>query len=205
MTTATNLSTSALCVLTARLTGKPATRTATKAKALDRLASAFATRFGEDRASAYLPELLVCASESDALARLDAWAGAFDAEDDATRREAQALGLDAVAAAGIECDAVARPAKRGHKAKRADAPETATVAPKAKRAAKAASDAPKAPTKRETMLVMVRRPEGATEAEICETIGWKACLVTLRRAAVAAGLTLRSEKQEKGRARYFAS
>lgn len=31
------------------------------------------------------------------------------------------------------------------------------------------------------ILEMIRRPGGATEAEICAAIGWKACAVTLRR------------------------
>lgn len=84
--------------------------------------------------------------------------------------------------------------------------EIVPPAPKAKRerAPKAAKPvAEKAPTKREIMLNMVCTAEGATESEICDAIGWKACLVTLRRAAEAEKVTLRAEKQKGGRARYF--
>ncbi|MEE9923987.1 MAG: DUF3489 domain-containing protein [Brucella anthropi] len=65
------------------------------------------------------------------------------------------------------------------------------------------ANAPKEPTKREIMLDMVCSPEGATEDEICKRIGWKACLVTLKRAASAAGVTLRAEKQKGQKSRYF--
>jgi hypothetical protein len=59
-------------------------------------------------------------------------------------------------------------------------------------------------TKNETMLDMAKSPTGATEAEICAVLGWKGCIVTLRRAAEKAGLKLTSEKQKGGKARYFA-
>ncbi len=84
----------------------------------------------------------------------------------------------------------------------APAPEVVKVK-KAKAAKPKAEAAPKGPTKNQMMLDMVCRAEGATEQEICEAIGWKACLVTLRRASAAAGVTLRAEKQKGGRARYF--
>jgi hypothetical protein len=54
------------------------------------------------------------------------------------------------------------------------------------------------------MLDMAKSPTGATEAEICAVLGWKGCIVTLRRAAEKAGLKLTSEKQKGGKARYFA-
>ncbi|ABS14225.1 DUF3489 domain-containing protein [Brucella anthropi] len=62
---------------------------------------------------------------------------------------------------------------------------------------------PKEPTKREVMLDMVCSPEGATEAEICERIGWKACATTLKRAAKAANVTLRLERQKGAKSRFF--
>lgn len=84
----------------------------------------------------------------------------------------------------------------------------AKAAPKAKaeKPAKAAkTETAKEPTKREIMLDMVCSKTGATEAEICERIGWKACFVTLKRAAAASGVALRVEKQKGERARYFGS
>jgi hypothetical protein len=59
-------------------------------------------------------------------------------------------------------------------------------------------------TKNEVMLDMVCRKRGATEAEICEQIGWKACLVTLKRAAEKFRVSLTSEKDKTtNRNRYF--
>ena len=85
----------------------------------------------------------------------------------------------------------------------AEAPAPVIATRKA-RAAKVKADKPaKGPTKREIMLDMVRRTEGATEQDICEEIGWKACLVTLRRAAEAEGVTLRAEKNKGEKSRYF--
>lgn len=81
----------------------------------------------------------------------------------------------------------------------------AKAAPKAKAEKPAKVETAKEPTKREIMLDMVCSKTGATEAEICERIGWKACLVTLKRAAAASGVTLRVEKQKGERARYFGS
>lgn len=81
----------------------------------------------------------------------------------------------------------------------------AKAAPKAKTEKPAKVETAKEPTKREIMLDMVCSKTGATEAEICERIGWKACLVTLKRAAAASGVTLRVEKQKGERARYFGS
>lgn len=83
------------------------------------------------------------------------------------------------------------------------APDVAFKTKKAKAAKPRAEAAPKGPTKNQLMLDMVCRAGGATEQEICEAIGWKACLVTLRRVSAAAGVTLRAEKQKGGRARHF--
>lgn len=96
-------------------------------------------------------------------------------------------------------------AKKAAEAIRANASKAASKAAPAKpaKAAKAAPAADKGPTKRAVMLAMVCSKRGATEAELCEAIGWKACLVTLRRAAAAEGVTLRAEKVKGGRARYF--
>ena len=68
---------------------------------------------------------------------------------------------------------------------------------------KAKVTTPRGKTKNEIMLDMVCAPGGATEAEICEAIGWKACLVTLRRAAASAGVVLRAEKPKGGKSRFF--
>ena len=54
------------------------------------------------------------------------------------------------------------------------------------------------------MLGMVMTESGATEAEICQRIGWKACSVTLKRACVKAGLTLSLVKVPGERSRYVA-
>lgn len=67
----------------------------------------------------------------------------------------------------------------------------------------AAAKAEKEPTKRARLLSMVCTPEGATHAELCEALGWKSCLVTLRRAAAAAGVTIRVERVKGEPARYF--
>ena len=59
-------------------------------------------------------------------------------------------------------------------------------------------------TKKEQMLDMVCRPEGATEAEICEAIGgWKKCRTTLYRSAAASNVALRAEKVAGAKQRYF--
>jgi len=53
-------------------------------------------------------------------------------------------------------------------------------------------------SKKAVMLAMVCTETGATEAEICEAIGWKACMVTLRRAAAQAKINL-TPIREKGK------
>lgn len=45
-------------------------------------------------------------------------------------------------------------------------------------------------SKMATMLDMVLRPEGATEAQICKVIGWVKCRVTLKRTCEKVGATL---------------
>jgi len=92
----------------------------------------------------------------------------------------------------------------------------AAAAPRQKRAAKAAKaprksrakahvptalerpDGLRPGTKMATMLDMVLTPRGATEAEICNKIGWKKCRVTLQRTAKKAGAELTYEVNEKG-------
>jgi len=59
-------------------------------------------------------------------------------------------------------------------------------------------------SKQSVMLDMVLRPAGATEAEICKKLGWKACLVTLRRTCERVGVELRREPGKDGaKSRYF--
>lgn len=98
------------------------------------------------------------------------------------------------------------------------APEKAAKparAPKAPKAAKAPREkaAPRVPgeavlprpgSKNAFMLEMVLTVEGATEAEICAAIGWKACAVTLTRVVRAAGMELQSIKVKGERCRYRA-
>jgi hypothetical protein len=94
------------------------------------------------------------------------------------------------------------------KAKRAaKAPASAKPA-KAKTAAPAKKRASEAPTKmagmsgetkKETMLRLAR--SWTTEAAICEIIGWKACMVTLKRAAEAANLVV-IKRPGKDKAEY---
>jgi hypothetical protein len=100
-------------------------------------------------------------------------------------------------------EALDEPAKAAPEVKAATPAKTAKPMAQAK-----AADGAKAPSKRQIMIDMVLRKEGATEAEICSAIGWKACLVTLRRVAEAQELSLRSVKEPKeagGKSRYFAS
>lgn len=55
------------------------------------------------------------------------------------------------------------------------------------------------------VLEMVKRPEGATEQEICDAIGWVQCLATMGRVIKKAGLAVRKEKDPKtNRTRYWA-
>ncbi|ACL61736.1 DUF3489 domain-containing protein [Methylobacterium nodulans] len=69
--------------------------------------------------------------------------------------------------------------------------------------AKAADGQPRAGSKNEQMLAMVLAEGGATEEEICKAIGWKACAVTLKRAAAKAGISLTLVKQPgEKRGRY---
>ena len=60
-------------------------------------------------------------------------------------------------------------------------------------------------SKKAIMLDMVLAEGGATEQEICDAIGWKACLVTLKRVAAEVKATLRAEKVKGERTRYFAT
>lgn len=83
------------------------------------------------------------------------------------------------------------------------AADTAPAKPEKPAKTKEANGMPRDGSKKAVILSMVMRPEGATEDQMCEAIGWKACLVTLRRTAAAAGVTLRTEKAKGGRATYF--
>jgi hypothetical protein len=93
---------------------------------------------------------------------------------------------------------------KGGKAKAEKADKPAKPAKPAKVAGTPEAPVEAKKTKNETMLDMAKSPTGATEAEICAVLGWKGCIVTLRRAAEKAGLKLTSEKQKGGKARYFA-
>jgi hypothetical protein len=82
------------------------------------------------------------------------------------------------------------------------------LTPPVETVAEAASEpvTPKAASKNAVMLDMVRASTGATEAEICAAVGWKACRATLGRVTQKAGLTLSSVKDDAtGRNRYFAT
>jgi hypothetical protein len=69
---------------------------------------------------------------------------------------------------------------------------------RAAHAAHARPDGLRAGSKMATMIDMVLRPVGATEAEICAVIGWKQCRVTLTRAAKQAHYDLTHHKNEQG-------
>lgn len=60
-------------------------------------------------------------------------------------------------------------------------------------------------SKMATMIDMTLRPKGATEAAICEEIGWKKCRVTLKRTAEKAGYDLMHEKNAEGETVWKAS
>lgn len=180
----TALKTTDIAAVIAALSGVPAVKYENKAKAEARLVATLAPITGEGSAAKAAAAILACADRDHAIT------AAASIKD-----EAEAAKLKA-----------AQPAAR-RAALRVIAAETPEAEPKPRkvRAAKPkAEPKEKGKTKRDVMLDMVRRPEGATEQEICEAIGWKACLVTLRRAAVAEGITLRVEKAKGSRSRYFA-
>ena len=173
----TNLSVTHLAQLTGILTGGALKRSATKEAATKRFASALHDRVGSNIASESQRDILQTADFSVAKAMVEA---AMRAADEG---------------------------KTPKVAKKAAAPKLATKTekkqPKAGKTPKLASPNDKVPSKRDLMLDMVCRKGGATEAEICKEIGWKKCLVTLRRAAAASDVALRTEKVPGGRARYF--
>jgi hypothetical protein len=133
------------------------------------------------------------------------------------------VGLQATLVPGVTPDAFARAAIERHVATELKgklralgaAPTTPRKATEAtmKKSVKKPASAPKVQpaktsgkgkTKNEIMLDMICRKRGATEAEICEQIGWKACLVTLKRAAEKFAVKLTSEKDKAtNRNRYF--
>ena len=49
----------------------------------------------------------------------------------------------------------------------------------------------------------VCKQAGATHAELCQLVGWKQCLPFLIKSAKQARVTLRKEREEGGRVRYF--
>ena len=49
----------------------------------------------------------------------------------------------------------------------------------------------------------VCRDKGATNAELCEAVGWKQCLPMMRKACDKAGVTLKVERAPGKMARYF--
>lgn len=73
---------------------------------------------------------------------------------------------------------------------------------KQQQAAKVRADGLKEGGKKAQMVDMVCVPEGATELAICEALGWKACLVTLRRACDEANVTLTRVPVPGAKSRY---
>jgi hypothetical protein len=53
------------------------------------------------------------------------------------------------------------------------------------------------------LVDLVCRKSGVTHAEACEALGWKQCLPFLIKSAKQARVTLRKEREEGGRVRYF--
>lgn len=56
-----------------------------------------------------------------------------------------------------------------------------------------------------TLVDTVCRPEGATNTELCEAVGWAQCLPAMRKACDKAGVTVRTEKERGQPTRYFGS
>ena len=168
-----NLSITHLAQLTGIVTGTAARRSATKEAAAKKFVTAFSERVGEGLASLSKRDILKTNDFS--LAKMIVEGAIREADGGKLARKTD------------------KPTAKSKPAKAETAPREA---PKAKPATRERS-------KRDIMLDLVCRKGGATEAEICEQIGWKKCLVTLRRAAAAEAVTLHSEKVKGGRARYF--
>lgn len=143
------------------------------------------------------------ASRADALAGLHAAAAAAGIADvDRFLGRPYAVASEELHAAATtaraEVPAKPRRARSAGAATVADAPAAAATGEPT-----AAPSAERAPTKRQVLLDLVLAPAGATEAELCAAVGWKACMVTLRRAASAAGVTLRGERTKGQPTRWF--
>lgn len=80
------------------------------------------------------------------------------------------------------------------------AAKKAPKAPAAPKATPAASpgrpDGLRPGSKQAMMLDMALRPNGASEAEICQALDWKKCRVTLKRTAEKVGATLTTSKHD---------
>lgn len=70
------------------------------------------------------------------------------------------------------------------------------AAENARTPAGARSDGLRPGSKQAMMLDMALRPNGASEAEICQALDWKKCRVTLKRTAEKVGATLTTSKHD---------
>lgn len=179
--------------LTTQITGQSLGRLATMGKTMARLERAFTDRVGEQYADR-LAEVLGAADFDAAKERLTfILAGDTEVADDAAARRAEEnTNVDADERADFEA------LRAEHHAARRAANKAAFDA------APATVEKPVKTSKNAVMLAMVRDPAGATEAEICAALGWKACRATLGRVVDKAGLKLTASKDEAtGRNRYF--
>lgn len=188
----TILTTADICKMTAAITGGEVKRAATKEKAAAKLQAVLSTVVGTEAAPFLARSIL--SSDAGKAAEIVA---SLKAAPEPTE-EAQAEVAPEVA------PVVAGKSRRAALALiEAEVPAPAPKTKKVRAEKLKAERAPKGPSKRDVILDMVCRPEGATEQEICDAIGWKACLVTLRRAAEAASVTLRAERAKGQKSRYF--
>ena len=100
---------------------------------------------------------------------------------------------------------VEKPAAATKKAKHVAAPEGAEKIAAAKKVGKPTEKAPRPATKSDMILGLLRRPSGASAAELTEATGWQAHSVRGFLSAVIGrkmGLTLASEKNEQEERRY---
>lgn len=68
----------------------------------------------------------------------------------------------------------------------------------------ATDPAPRGPSKRDVVVSLVLRPEGASHAELCAATGWRQCRDYLRKSAAMAGVEIERRKVD-GESRYFGS
>lgn len=229
MNAETTLTAGQIVKLTAIVTGEPAKRAATKDAALRRFDAALRERVGDEIAHDTLPLILGAPGFETATGAAHGALDAADAEAEAADLAEGEAALDAMTFSPADAEEQARgeleaaeisddKMNKWAELEAARKPVGATTlapggfATAEPRTVKAAPSAPvdgdpKFPregSKNAQMLDFVRRPEGATEAEICSAIGWKACRATLGRVCSKAGLPLRAEKDaETGRHRYF--